>query len=218
MLALLADYYFSILKSDILGGGIFLPIIFLLFAYILSLLPVSIPTISSATMLACCYYSLGYWSKKYMSNLACNNILFFLAFTILCFIPMYYTGSMFYNIGYEVVVYFIISMIGCFALLMFSSLLVRWKIHSYIRTIGQATLYILIFHFLSFKIVTFCLNCCFEMSLPLDDFPVPVNKSLSLFVVYVVFGVFIPFEIWKAKNCLMSYTQEKSLKNKNDYE
>lgn len=182
-----------------------LPIAFVLLAYLLSIAPFKIPTIGSKTMLACGYYTLGYAirvSKFKLPTLSIIPLIFFLAP-----LPFLFSGSMDVS-GTDIIIYFISSLLGCGIILCFSDMLSKSHlVTSALSQIGQSTLYILIFHFISFKLVSYIVininNWPIEK---LSSFPILSTNYHYIWIVYGTAGVFIPFFIWK-----LSKTNWKSL-------
>lgn len=180
-----------------LSQNIFLPLLILLYlllAFVFSVSSIRIPTISSTTMLSSAYFVFGYCYKKY-GFVKDNWFLGFIAFVLLVVISFFFTGSMFVE-GIDIFVYFVVSLIGCFGLLNLVSG-IRWKfLVDVFDYIGGKTLYVLVFHFLSFKLVTLFLICCYGLSI--DSLSVfPVLNIENYWVLYSVVGVVFPLIMWE---------------------
>ena len=191
--------YFSlriIVKYDLMQN-IFLPmliLLFLLLAFIFSLMSIRIPTISSATMLSSAYFVFGYCYRKY-GFVKDNWVLGFLALLFLVVISLFFTGSMFV-VGVDIFIYFVVSLIGCFGLLNVVSVVKMKCFVDIFDYIGSKTLYILVFHFLAFKLVTLFLIVIYGFPIErLSEFP--VIKLGNYWILYSVVGVFLPLIIWE---------------------
>lgn len=180
-----------------LRQNIFLPLLILLYlllAFVFSVSSVRIPTISSITMLSSAYFVFGYCYRKY-GFVKDNWILGLIALVLLVVISFFFTGSMFVA-GCDIFIYFVVSLIGCFGLLNLVSV-IRWKfLVDVFDYIGGKTLYVLVFHFLSFKVVTLFLIWCY--GLPIYSLSVfPVLKIGDYWVLYSFVGVVLPLIIWE---------------------
>lgn len=180
-----------------LKQNIFLPLLILLYlllAFVFSVSSVRIPTISSITMLSSAYFVFGYCYRKY-GFVKDNWILGLIALVLLVVISFFFTGSM-SVVGYDIFIYFVVSLIGCFGLLNLVSV-IKWKfLVDVFDYIGGKTLYILVFHFLSFKFVTLLLIWCYD--LPIENLSVfPVLNIAGYWILYSVAGVVFPLIIWE---------------------
>ena len=190
--------YFSlrgIIRYD-LRQDVFLPmliLLFLLLAFVFSISSIRIPTISSATMLSSAYFVFGYCYRKYRFKKD-NWLLGLVALLVLVVISLFFTGSMFV-VGTDIFIYFVVSLIGCFGLLNLVSAIKMRCVVDIFDYIGGKTLYILVFHFLAFKLVTL-------LFIGIYDFPIerlsefPVIKLGNYWIVYSVVGVVLPLIIW----------------------
>lgn len=110
-----------------------------------------------------------------------------------------------------VLLYYVIAICGTIATIQLSRWLSHTRIASLLSYIGDKTLYILIFHFLSFKLVSYVY---IEYShLPLDNlaqFPVLKATNSWMWIVYTFVGISLSLLIWELKNkvvkCLMNLT------------
>ena len=169
-------------------------LLYLLLAFVFSVSSVRIPTISSITMLSSAYFVFGYCYRKY-GFVKDNWILGLIALVLLVVISFFFTGSM-SVVGYDIFIYFVVSLIGCFGLLNLVSV-IRWKfLVDVFDYIGGKTLYVLVFHFLSFKVVTLFLIWCY--GLPIENLSAfPALKIGGYWVLYLVVGVALPLIIWE---------------------
>ena len=174
--------------------------LFLILAFIQSECPYKIPTIGSKTYLATSYYILGYLLKTSHIFDSKNYYLFLFVSLVFLMIPYIYTGNM-DTVGVGLLIYYPLSLLGSLLTVTISKRLVM-NVHlcNILCKIGQATLYILIFHFISFKIVSFLLILVGSNSLMhLSDFPVLDTQSRYCWVLYSVVGITIPYLIWSVK-------------------
>ena len=173
-----------------------LPIAFVLLAYLLSIAPFKIPTIGSKTMLACGYYTLGYALRVLKFKLPTFSIIPLII--LLASIPFFFSGSMDVT-GKDIFIYFLSSLLGCGIILCLSNMLSKSHlVTSALSQIGQSTLYILIFHFISFKLVSYIVININNWPLEkLSSFPILSTNYHYLWIVYGTVGVAVPFFIWK---------------------
>ena len=173
-----------------------LPIAFVIMAFLLSISPFKMPAIGSKTMLACGYYTLGYAirvSKFQLPTLSIIPLIIFLAP-----IPFFFSGSMDVS-GTDIFIYFLSSLLGCGIILCLSNMLSKSHLLTKsLSQIGQSTLYILIFHFISFKLVSFLVIAINNWQIEeLSSFPILSTNYHYLWIIYGTAGVIIPFFIWK---------------------
>ena len=125
---------------------------FIVLAYLSSISPYKIPTIGSKTLMACSYYTMGYLIK--VIKLKIPNYWLIPFCLLLAPIPLFFQGSM-DVVGTDIFIYYLSSLIGCGIVLCISNSLSNYKkVTHRLSRIGQSTLYILIFHFTSLKIVS----------------------------------------------------------------
>lgn len=150
------------------------------------------------TLLATVFYLSGYLCKKLSIQLKLQYILFLLVPALAACTTQL---SMHVN-SWFVLLEYAIAMFSIFAILSLSGYLSKLKtISSTIAYIGNQTLYILIFHFLSFKIVSAIY--LYINGLPIDrlsEFPVLKESNSWLWMVYCLCGVILPLLIWKFQN------------------
>lgn len=176
--------------------GIILSLIFLIIAYFLSIIPFKIPTINSLTMLAAACYLAGYTFCKFPGNYNSSLIKCITCFVVVLAISFVFRGSM-YITGWRIIIYFIISMIGTLGIINFSGL-IKGKVMNILNYIGSKTLYILTFHFLSFKLVSYIKIEQFGLSITkLSDFPVIPEHNTYYWIIYSIIGTILPLLIWE---------------------
>ena len=100
--------------------------------------------------------------------------------------------------GWLVSVDYAIAMAGTMSIVLLSRELSRHRIAPIFAYIGDKTLYILAFHFLAFKPVSF-VYLHFN-GLPIDlltMFPVLEETNSWMWIVYVISGIIFPLAIWE---------------------
>ena len=174
--------------------------IFLILAFAQSECPYKIPTIGNKTYLATSYFILGYLIKSSHIFNSKNLVLFLMVSIVFLLTPYLYTGNM-DTTGIGILYYFPLSLLGCLLTINISKRLENnGKVCKIISSIGQATLYILIFHFISFKIVTLLLILMERLAIKhLSDFPVLDTYSRYSWFFYSIVGITIPYLIWAVK-------------------
>ena len=172
-----------------------IPIVFILLAYLISIASFKIPTIGSRTLMACSYYTLGYVMRITKFKFPLWSLI---PLTLLLFpIPFFFHGNM-DVVGTDIFIYYSSSLLGCGIILCISQILSKSR-HTTktLSQIGRATLYILIFHFISLKLISFIIITINHWPIEkLTSFPILDINSTFLWMVYGTAGVII----WKLKN------------------
>ncbi len=185
-------------------GGVILTILFLLLAYLLSIASFKIPTIGSRTMLSTSFYLAGYWFNK--QSFSKQNKLFVGVFclVIVVGVSFFFQGSMSVKSA-EVFIYFIVALIGTYGIVNIAGL-IKGRAQRVLDYVGSKTLYILTFHFISFKIVS--LIKIWQYDLPIESlssFPVIGEHNTFYWIIYSIVGVVVPIAIWE----IVDYIQHK---------
>lgn len=100
--------------------------------------------------------------------------------------------------GWLVLVNYVIAMTGTMGIVLLSRELSKHCIAPILTYIGNKTLYILVFHFLAFKLVSF-VYLHFN-GLPIElltMFPVLEETNSWMWIVYVISGIIFPFAVWE---------------------
>lgn len=150
------------------------------------------------TLLATAFYMSGYLCRK-------KNMHFdypFIAGLLLLIVPAIATLFIKLNMstvqGWFVLGYYMIAMTGTMGIVLLSRELSRHRIAPILAYIGNKTLYILVFHFLAFKFVSF-IYLHFN-GLPIDlltMFPVLEETNSWMYIVYVISGIIFPLAVWE---------------------
>lgn len=178
-------------------NGIILTLIFLVLAYILSIVPFKIPTIGSKTMLATSFYIVGY--TFHHANKQSNLLFGILSMVIVFVITSFFSGSM-ESTNISIFLYFIVAMIGTVGIINIAGFITgnALKVLNYV---GSKTLYILTFHFISFKLVSLILIGYYDLPITrLSDFPVISGLNSFNWIIYSIIGVTVPLILLKTLN------------------
>ena len=93
----------------------------------------------------------------------------------------------------QIIPYWIIGFLGCIMILYISVLLQETRLASILDYIGKHTLHIMIWHFLSFKLLTLLFVKIGVMPQEyLLSFPVPPGTQHGLWIIYSAIGVVVP--------------------------
>ncbi len=178
-------------------GGVILAI---LIASLQHLCPIKIPwQLEPRTFLAFAFYMSGYMYKKYGFNqhkpLSFEWLLWMMVPAVTsCFIKMdmltVHSLSWFY---------YIVAICGTIGFIQFAKKLQYGKVVALFNYIGNKTLYILTFHLLAFKIVSYIV---IRMEgRPITDLsillPASMNPAEWMWVLYTIVGVAVPLAIWE---------------------
>lgn len=178
-------------------NGIILVAFYLLMAFILGEVPFKIPTISSVTMLATAFFLSGYTLAKMTIEFVHNYRLWKTALFlgIVAILTIWFKGNMDIT-GYPIFIFYITAMAGSFGILNASGK-ITGKAQELLDSVGTKTLYILVFHFISFKLVSLLKIKQFGLSMTsLSDFPVIPEYNEYYWIIYSIVGVLIPIALW----------------------
>lgn len=172
-------------------GGV---ILLLSIAYLEQFIPIKIPAqLGEQTFLATAFYLTGYILKR--MQLTWQKLL--LIGTLLMFIPAVaaiFIGIDMNNVSsWQIPVYYIISIIGSLGILGISHGIQEFRIAPVMAKIGGRTLYILTFHFLAFKLVSWLYLLITNQTIEkLIENPVIHNTNSWMWVIYAIIGVAVP--------------------------
>ena len=161
------------------------------------------------TFLAAAFFMTGYLCKR--TNIMQSGIMKWKIVLIL--IPLVTVPNFALKMtdaqGYEVFIYYIIAICGSLGVMGISTLVSKSKIRKFFIYIGDKTLYILIFHFLAFKGVSYLY--IITNNLPITDlspFPVLKNAPSYFWIIYTIVGIAFSIIIWE----IVDRTQKKLAK------
>lgn len=177
----LLNKYNKLTNFSISGGVIFL----LMIAFMHAFLPFKILSqFGPQTFLAAAFFMTGYLCKR--TNIMQSGIMRWkIVFILLPLVTVpFFVLKMTDAKGYEVFIYYIIAICGSLGVIGISTFVSKTKVSKFLIYIGNKTLYILIFHFLAFKVVGYLYIIANNLPITeLSQFPVLVNTPTYLWVV-----------------------------------
>lgn len=185
-----------LLTENNISGGVILTLLATMFWHYIS---VSLPQMfGEQTLLATVFYMSGYLCRKknmhFDHPLMTGLLLLLVPAIAACFIKL----NMVTVQGWLVLVNYVIAMTGTMGIVLLSRELSKHCIAPILTYIGNKTLYILVFHFLAFKLVSF-VYLHFN-GLPIElltMFPVLEETNSWMWIVYVISGIIFPFAVWE---------------------
>ncbi len=94
--------------------------------------------------------------------------------------------------------YYIVAMCGTIGFIQLAKKMIRGPIMPLFNYIGNKTLYILTFHMLSFKIVSYIIIQAEGRPITdLSQFPVLADVGCWMWIFYTLVGVAVPLAIWE---------------------
>lgn len=190
---------------------VILIIIFLIMAFILSILPFKIPTISSLTLLATAFYTSGYWFSKQSFGSISRLWVGIVSFVIIVVVSFFFQGFMEVK-STDIFLYFVIALVGTYGMINISGI-IAGRARNILDYIGSRTLYILTFHFISFKLVS--LIKIWQYDLPIEklaEFPVIGVHNEIYWFAYSTIGTILPILLWQFMNKLQIRLKIKTIK------
>ena len=162
-------------------------------------LPVKLPAqFEEQTLLATAFYMSGYIYRKTVQKSTYPHIIGSTLFIVPAITAIFISLGMVDCKGSIVWLYYGIAICGTIATMQLSGWLSHTRIAFLLGYIGDKTLYILIFHFLAFKLASYVY---LEYShLPLDSlaqFPVLKTTNSWMWIIYTLVGISLPLVIWK---------------------
>lgn len=166
-------------------------------------LPIHLPQqFGPQTMMATAFYLTGYLSHRWvgvMNHHGSSWMVLLLAIPAIA--AIFLDLGMMTTTDFEIILYFIVAMCGTFGVLSLSKWMSRHRISTFFKYVGDKTLYILIFHFIAFKLVSFVYIACNRLSVELlSQFPVMDGVPSWLWVVYSIAGVAVSLLMWEVIN------------------
>lgn len=165
-------------------------------------LPIHLPQqFGSQTMMATAFYLTGYLSHRtdVMNHHGSSWMVSLLAIPAVA--AMFLDLGMVTTTGFEIILYYIVAMCGIFGVLSISKWMSRHRISAFFKYVGDKTLYILIFHFLAFKLVSFVYIACIGLPIEmLSQFSTIESVPSWLWVVYSIVGMAVSLLMWEVIN------------------
>lgn len=173
---------------------LFLCIFFVGTAYLTSIAPFKIPTIGSRTLLATAYFIAGYTLKEVGLKNDYPLTLGIAGYVAVIITSLFFSGNIDVK-GVDIFAYFAISTIGSISTIYISKAIVGSGMRM-LDYIGKNTFYILTYHFISFKILSFIIIYAQNLTINrLQEFPVIYNIGSLYWILYTIIGIFIPILI-----------------------
>ena len=178
---------------------ILIQVVFLLIiAVSLNFISIKIPQqLHEQTLIATAFFMMGYIFKTLKLLNKSSLKIASLCLTIPAFFAISLNWSMSLK-GFYIIPYFFVALLGTIGVLGLSVRLSHCKGADILVYIGNKTLYILIYHFLAFKLVS--LLYIRYNNLPIEylsQFPTLNGSPSYLWVGYSIIGIIIPLIIWK---------------------
>ena len=162
-------------------------------------IPINLPQMFGVqTLLAIVFYLSGYFFCK--KNVQFNYSLLrgFSLLLIPAIAAFFIKLDMTEVQGWHVLVYYLIAMAGIIGIILIINELLKYNFVSILIYIGNKTLYILIFHFLAFKLISFIYLYFNDLSIDLlTEFPVLEKTNSWIWIAYTIGGICFPLVIWE---------------------
>lgn len=158
-------------------------------------IPIALPQMfGEQTILATAFYLSGYlFKKKKMEFKPFHVSLLIIPALSACFMHLAMDIE-----GWRVLVLYVIAMSAIGGVMSLSSMVARGKMAPILTYIGSKTLYILVFHFLAFKVVSlFTIQINRLPISELSQFPVWEHTNCYLWIIYSLTGIGLPMLVWK---------------------
>lgn len=152
-------------------------------------------TTLNRTILASAIFLTGFLFKKSSFGQK-NNIFIAIGCLAGCFLTSFlFTSDMTIVQGPSLVLYFILSIIGCIGIINLSGC-ISGQLQVFLDYIGTRTLDILTFHFIAFKIISLAKISQYQLDITrLSDFPIIKDYNTFYWIFYIVAGISIPILI-----------------------
>lgn len=161
-----------------------------------NLFPIRLPDqFREQTLLAIAFYASGYYFHQFNIDI---RRLWQILFLLVPAIVAIFIGMSMQEKGSSVILYFGIALMGSIGIISASNLLSKYRVHRALTYIGDKTLYILTFHFLSFKLLSLLYIHC--KGLPIDtlaQFPVLKETNSYMWIIYSTIGIGLSLLIWE---------------------
>lgn len=185
-----------LLTEKYISGGVILTLLVTIFWHYIS---VALPQMFwERTLLATAFYMSGYICRKKNMHFDYPLIECLLLLIVPSIAAFFVKLNMVTVQGWFVLVDYAIAMAGTMGIVLLSRELSRHRIAPILAYIGNKTLYILVFQYLAFKLVSF-VYLHFN-GLPIDlltMFTVLEETNSWMWIVYVLSGIIFPLAIWE---------------------
>lgn len=189
---------------------------FMFLAFCQSIITFKIPTIGSQTLLATSYFIAGVAFHKFdMLFTDLNKLKIGITLFAVFIISSFFVKGSINSQGYIIFPYYVVSIIASVSLIYLTKYLGKRTMNA-LDFVGKKTLYILIFHFISFKIVSLVYIIINKTPFTeLASFPIVENDNKYLWITYSIVGVLVPLLIKLGLDKISSYSDKCFLKCKN---
>ncbi len=159
-------------------------------------------------MLATSFYLAGYWFHNQEWFAKNSWIVGTLGLLLLFFMTYFFAGSMDVK-SEKILPFYLLAILGTVSLFKISGC-IKGKMVKYLDYVGDKTLYILIFHFLSFKLISLVVILVNDLPIErLSDFPVIGGINNYNWIFYSFAGVLFPLLIWECSNYIQNIRLKK---------
>ena len=198
----------SMALPNVKSGGVILTVLFLLAAYVLSVVPFKIPTVGSKTLLAAAFYMAGYSYNKFPFSRESRWPVALGCLLALVAVSFFFHGSMDCR-STDIFIYFVVALVGTVGMVHLAGK-ITGRVQRALDYAGSKTLYILTFHFISFKLVSLLKIAQYGMPVTaLSAFPVIAEYNAFYWVLYSVVGTLLPILIWEVVHRLEALVKAK---------
>lgn len=165
-----------------------------LIAAFIDYIPIKIPMLGSVQWLAASFFLIGYYFKRiYILNIPSYVVV--LLSIILLFTPILFVVDINAN-GMNCLMFFCTGIIGSIVILKISEYLSKTNLSRRLDYIGSNTLYVLTFHFLAFKIVSYLKIVHYNLDWnKLWAIPIIEESNQYYWVLYSFVGLIMPLMI-----------------------
>lgn len=196
--------YFIIRTTKFTTRYIPIALLLLVLAYVISVLGIDFPLISSRTFIACFMFISGYFIKIKRIDARLHSWYIPVVGYSVCLITVVNVDDLsgMGVVGWRILPYVIAALFGSLSTYSLSGYIDKYmpKLAGVLTYIGECTFYILTFHFVSFKIVSWFLIRAVGADGKISDFPVVPNLSGSWWILYTAIGVLVPIMLWSLSN------------------
>lgn len=186
----------NVLTNISISGGVILNILIVCMGYsVLIKLP---QQLREQTFLATAFYLSGYLFHKVGKFQNIPLIAGIVLLLVPACVALFVKWSMNDCKAWISIPYYAVALTGTLGVFSISTWLSKQKISSLFSYVGNKTLYILTFHFIAFKLVSWLY--IYVKGLPIDyltQFPVLRDSISYLWIMYSVLGIGIPLLIWE---------------------
>lgn len=186
----------NLLTENNISGGVILTLLVTVFW---NYIPIALPQMfREQTLLATAFYMSGYFCRKKNVHFDYQLIAGLLLLIVPAIAAFFIKLNMVTVQGWLVLIDYVIAMAGTMGIVLLSRELSRYRIAPVFTYIGDKTLYILVFHLLAFKLVSFGYLYFSGLSIDLLTSSSVLEKTNSWrWIVYVTSGIIFPLAIWE---------------------